>query len=195
MSEALFANLPRFDRLNGGANAAAASLRKVAAPDPAPAEPVEEAEPDGDALAREALNRQLQALEATLGSLTETIEQTRAEAETQTMETIVAMAETLFPALSKDFLAEEIARHLPELLPKTAATVEIRAESALAESLREIIARSERLSAICTVHEDEAPGGDRVSVSWGAGGLDFDFAGLLESCLGQLRSRNPVTEG
>ena len=192
MSEAVFANLPRFD-LIGSESSPGQGRRTPSRPSPARAEEIRKEE--ASAAAEAEMAKRLKAMDATLSSLTQTIDQARQDAEAQTLDTILAIAEKLFPELSRQFLAEEIAQHLPKLLPENAAHIEIRAEPDLVEALREVVQRSNRLSSLCTVAEDEAPGARRVNVSWGAGGLTFDFAALLDSCLAHLRSRQTVREG
>ena len=101
---------------------------------------------------------------------------------------MTALAEKLFPKLGESFLAEEIARHLPDLLPASVADVEIRAEPELAAALTALIDGSVQLAGCCSVIEDEAPGANRATISWRDGGVDFDFEGLLEACLGRLKA-------
>ena len=190
MSETVFAKLPSFDE-PVSSHRKQTGLKSFDAPEVAP-EPVPAEEDDAAAAAAseldEAAQARLAAIEETLTSLAGTMDELDARARTRTTETVLEISKKLFPELSDLFLAEEIARHLPRLLPESAPNVEIRAEPHLADQLEEIVHRSNRLSGRCTVISDETPGKNRAEVSWGAGGLSFDFGGLLQACLSQLRA-------
>ena len=190
MSETVFAKLPSFDD-PAAAHRPRTDLKSFDAPAPEPVpEPAAEEEPGPSAAAEleQAAQSQLAAVEQTLNSLAGAMDELDEQARTRTTDTVLAISKKLFPELSELFLAEEIARHLPGLLPETAPSVEIRAEPHLADQLEDIVRHSNRLSGRCTVVRDEAPGRDRAEVSWGAGGLSFDFGGLLQACLSQLRA-------
>ena len=189
MNETVFAKLPSFDE-PASAHRPRTGLKSFDAPEPGPAEE-DTAESEAEAQADEqaqARSEQLAAVEQTLTSLAGAMEQLDEQANARTTETVLAISRKLFPELSEMFLAEEIARHLPGLLPEAAASVEILAEPHLADQLEDIVRHSNRLSGRCTIVRDEAPGRDRAEVSWGTGGLSFDFGGLLQACLSQLRA-------
>lgn len=180
MSDALYARLPRFDT-----NGAKLSHRSR----------IDELEEEHtQRMEQERLqhqthfNRQLSAVEATLASLADKVEKVEDDARRQTASSIASIAERLFPKLSRRFLAEEIALHLEKMIPPGEVRIDIKAEPHLAEQLYEVIQRSEKLAEICEVTSVETPGGSRVDVAWQNGGLDFDFDGLLEACIGHLRS-------
>ena len=122
------------------------------------------------------------------GSLNKAIETVRTDADRQAKTAIVAISEQLFPKLSRRFLASEIEAHLETMLPETAAHVEISANPALSEQLEDLLDQSTGLAGRCSVTPDEAARGARVDVSWKSGGLTFDFDGLLEACIGHLRT-------
>lgn len=200
MSEAVFANLPRFDagdaasalrRLNLPLAEAPAEDPVVAAYDDATDPATDAAEPpapSGEALAAETAADPA-ALEAMLTALSETIDRLEREAQDQVSEAIQSMAAQLFPELSKQFLAEEVSRHLPALVPVSVSNVEIRAEPALAHQLRPLVNGMGTLASRCTVLPVEAPGDSRVHVSWQTGGVTFDFRGLMDACLARLDSK------
>lgn len=194
MSDTVFAQLPRFD--TGQAGRVVTGAFNPAEPE-APALEVEAGEDPQDQL--EAMHDQaalrLAAIEETLTGLAAAKSEMEEALHRQAARSLQSVAETLFPKLSPLFLAEEIARHLPDLLPLSSACVEIRAEEGLAAELREVVARSERLASLCTVIDDEAPGANRVSISWTDGGVDVDFDTLLEVCLERLRPASSNVEG
>ena len=177
MSEAVFAKLPRFDEPASGVRR---DSRLVGG---APSEE--------ETLAQQEAKRQAvreQRMEAALQSLADQAEQGQQRLQDQTTEWVVAISERLFPELSRMFLAEEIGKQLPGLIPAAATQVEIRADAELAGQLREVIGRSNRLASLCTVADDAAVSHGRAEVNWLTGGLNLDFAGLLDACVDRLRS-------
>ncbi len=178
MSESFLANLPRFDR---GDHDCTVSLSE-------PGTLMDAEEISAPAEANSALQEQMQAVEQTLASLASITEQLQQEIRQRAESQMTALAEKLFPKLGQSFLAEEIARPLPDLLPASVADVEIRAEPELAAALTALIDGSSQLAGCCSVIEDEAPGANRATISWRDGGVDFDFEGLLEACLGRLKA-------
>ena len=182
MSEALFAKLPRFDL---PAKRQTADIRPFDQPDPVAETP---AQPDPAEADRVRAAEKLAAIEQTLTALAGKIDEVNARSKQETSEMVVSISEALFPELSRLFLAEEIGKHLPALLPDVATGVEIRAAKGLVESLNEMIGRSNRLSSLCAVIGDDAQIETQVEVTWRTGGLTFDQGVLLEACIDRLRS-------
>ena len=182
MSEALLAKLPRFD--GPGTSSPVNQRSRLELIEQEHSQRLEQER----AQHQSQFTRQINAVEATLASLADKVERIEEDARQQTAASIVSMAEQLFPKLSRRFLAEEIALHLEKMIPPGEVRIDIRAEPHLAKQLYEVIERSNRLATICEVVPSEEPGGSRVDVSWSTGGLDFDFDGLLEACIGHLRS-------
>lgn len=199
MSRTLLAGLPRFD-VNGGLLPPTDWLRSF--------DENEDGQPEQRAaLARaeavkveapvvEATPAQLdlRKVEASLTALNGKLDKLEREAKAQTVEAIQAIAAKLFPMLSKAFLAEEIGRHLPKLVPASAAVVEIRAEDSLAAELQAMVERHASLANRCTILPTPADGQGRVDVSWQTGGLSFDFDGLLQASLSHLNSTHTMTK-
>lgn len=128
----------------------------------------------------------LRKLEASMTELNARLDKIERDAQAQTTEAVQSIASRLFPRLSKDFLAEEIGRHLPDLIPPLAALVEIRADVSLTDDLQAILDRNPALAGRCTILSGAGQG--CVDVSWKTGGLSFDFDGLLQACLSHLNS-------
>ncbi|MEQ8557484.1 MAG: hypothetical protein RIB03_04130 [Henriciella sp.] len=185
MSESYFSHLPRFDNTE---TPHAGFLGHSTEDETSPAASSEETEADETADLHEEAVRKLAIIEQTMNALAELSDQVRRDAIQRTEERLTAMAEQLFPQLGRAFLAEEIARNLPDLMPASAPSVEIRAEPELAADLQHIVEQSPQLAGICHVIEDENPGPNRATVSWGDGGMDFDFASLLEACTARLKT-------
>lgn len=196
MSKSVFAALPRFDSVG-----ADASLRvskdwrrplDEAAPPSAPRAAPSAAAIKGEPEAPASLD--LKKIEASLVTLNGKLDKIERDAHAQTLATVQAMASKLFPELSRDFLAEEIARHLPSLVPASAAVVVIKAEASLADALRALVERTPSLMNRCTITSVEGEGQGRVDVSWQSGGLTFDFGALLAACLSNLNSTQSATK-
>jgi hypothetical protein len=192
MSRAVFARFPNFDSVQAGAPVA------TAAPAPNPRDRLVELEKaherEMEKRRREQdtqFSRQMGEVQLILDSLAGKVEKIEADARRQTAASIAAIAERLLPKLARRFLAEEIALHLEKMIPPGEVCIDIKAEPHLAEQLYETIQRSAQLADICNVIPQEDACGSRVDVSWKSGGLDFDFDGLLEACIGHLRSERP----
>lgn len=199
MSDAVFAGLPRFDAApkSGGSRSPGSWLQELGSePAPAAATPrapavpvraetsVHEAAPAAADLSR---------IEASLAALNSKLDKIEREARAQTLQTINSIASKLFPVLSEQFLADEISRHLPSMVPASAAVVEIRADEDLASKLRQLVERTPALAHRCSV--TAAPEGQgRVDVSWQSGGLTFNFDALLQASLSHLNSTQTVTK-
>lgn len=106
------------------------------------------------------------------------------ESREQVTAVVQSMAGQLFPALSRQFLAEEIGRHLPGLVPVAAPSVSIRTRPELASQLEDMVAAHPSLAGRCEVIAVE--GQASIDVSWRTGGVTFDFDELLSACLAQL---------
>lgn len=201
MSDAVFASLPRFDTNAGRARAPGSWLRELDGH--APAEPAEKPAPrmpepmaKADAPVFEATPQplDLKRIEASLITLNSRLDKIERDAQVQTLQSIQSVAAKLFPLLSRAFLADEIGRHLATLVPASAAVVEIRAEASLAAKLRELVELTPALAHRCTVTSMPVEGQGNVDVSWQAGGLSFDFDGLLQACLSHLTSTDTATK-
>ena len=191
MNEVFLATLPRFDTDAPvpSSNARRILLRQTAV-EPEPEQPVLEApealDPDPEMPAP--VHPDFADLEIVMAALSDTIERLERESRQQTLNTTQAIAARLFPELSRAFLAQEIGRHLSAMVPTTAPAVEIRAQSLLAEKLRELVAASPTLNERCAVVTAGPDETSCVEVSWETGGVTFDFDGLLNACLAQLDS-------
>lgn len=201
MSETVFSQLPRFDMaggvrpadwlraLNAGeqpappAKAAAEETVPAPAPQPVKAEPA----------VVKPVPQETAALQASVSGLARLMERIDAESRQHTVETVRLIAGQLFPELSRKFLAEEIGKHLPGLIPAAAAIVDISAEPALAGQLREMISHHPALEGRCNVIATEGKAHGRAEVSWRTGGVTFDFEGLLSACLDDLGTTHKST--
>lgn len=196
MSDAVFSHLPRFDvvsgprpaewlrAMTGGDLQAPARSATPENVETAPSQPAVKVEP---AVVRP-IPQETAALQAAVASLSKLMERIDTESRQQTVETVQAIAAQLFPELARRFLADEIGRHLPALIPVAVPIVDIRAEPELAAQLQDMISRNPSLEGRCNVIAQEGQGNGRAEVSWRTGGVSFDFESLLEACMNDLGS-------
>ena len=202
MSEAFLSNLPRFD--SAGVRPTSGQMRLLLGQMPVEDEAADKSEdvqvaeeavasePSSSALSDRA--PEFAEIEIMLSAMSDAIERIERESRENSVRVTQSIAAKLFPELSRLFLAEEIGRHLPVMVPTSAPAIEIRAQPALLEKLREAVENSSSLSDRCAVvpaGEDEDA---QVRVSWETGGLTFDFDGLLNACLAQLDSTQATIE-
>jgi hypothetical protein len=212
----LFSNLPRFDDAPAhkvtlpfgmaefDAESGAAAPKPAPLPEPEP-EVVAEAEVDEEqpveAMPEPApapavpTGPDLAMVEQTTAELQATIARIELEAAQQVTAAIEEMAHQLFPKLASRFLAGEIGLHLRDLVPVSVASVEIQAAPAMADALADMVDGMPELSQHCTILPREMGEETAVEVSWRTGGLSFDFAGLLASCLARLGPKQSETGG
>jgi hypothetical protein len=200
MSEGFLTNLPRFD--SDGARPSSSQLRLLLGQMPAdeaengqvgdvPSVPASlEFAPaiatDADAAPGRA--PEFAEIEIMLSAMSDAIARIERESREQTLRVTQSISARLFPELSRLFLADEIGRHLPVMVPSSAPAIEIRAQPALLEKLRAAVENMPGLTDRCAVVPAVEDQDAQVRVSWETGGLTFDFDGLLTACLAQLDS-------
>lgn len=116
----------------------------------------------------------------------------QSDVESQVAQATHALAARLFPKLGEAFLADEVAAQLPGLIPTPVARIEIQADESVVYKLNELLAETE-LSERCEIVVDPSPSDTRIRVSWGSGGVVFDFDGLLQACLAKLQDDREQT--
>lgn len=200
MSEAFLTNLPRFD--SDAARPSSSQLRLLLGQMPADdaengqagdVPPVPASSEFAPAIATDAdvapgRAPEFAEIEIMLLAMADAIERIEREAREQTVRVTQSISARLFPELSRLFLADEIGRHLPAMVPSSAPAIEIRAQPALFEKLRVAVENMPGLMDRCVVVPAVDDEDAQVRVSWQTGGLTFDFDGLLTACLAQLES-------
>ncbi len=200
MSDTVFSQLPKFHpatdrqpadwlkilRTPGEAGERAEAARVPAAGAPAAPAALE------TAMAAPAPATHEVALEGAVKSLAGLLNRLEAEAREQAAVALRAMATELLPELSRQFLAEEIMRHVPALVPSSAARFEIRAEPEVAARLGDLIAQYPSLAERCEVVPQEGEGAGSAEISWRTGGVTFDFDSLMSACLARLSPSSTV---
>jgi len=205
VTKTIFADLPRFDtppmpgQLAAFLQAAAGGAPTVYPNgDPIEAEPGDDpassksqaaadaAEPDAVPAVAE------DDLKAVIAEFKSAIEAVEASVEAQVTRATHALAMRLFPKLSDAFLADEVARQLPDLVPLPVCRIHVQAEDRLTYKLNELLAETD-LAQRCEIVVDPAPSDSRIRVSWESGGVVFDFDGLLQACLARLQADQDST--
>ncbi|KCZ92210.1 hypothetical protein [Hyphomonas johnsonii] len=207
MSDSFLSSLPRFDRV--GAPMAVDKRRLLLGKGPAPVETATDEEPEeeapapddhaaptgiGEYTAEQAFSGsvarvpEFEEIEILLKVLSDTIDKVEQQSRDHTVQVIQAMASRLFPELARQFLAEEIGRHLPIMIPASVQGVEIHAQPEMADKLQKVIDHSVSLAERCSFVPVTDPDDAQVRISWGSGGLTFDFDRLMQACLAQLNS-------
>ena len=177
MSESVFARLPRFD---DGPAVATVVETEISEREAAPA-------PDPDALNAARRRAEDDALIAAVSALADAVGRLQAEARAHTADAIRSVSADLFPKLAQAFLTEEIARQLPDLLPRSLRSVEIHAAPEFCLKL-ESAARQGSTGAVRLDFVSDrqlAPG--QVTINWKSGGLEFDAGRLLQASLSDSR--------
>ena len=206
---AIFANLPRFDdtpTVHVTLPIGMTEFDDFAAPAPPPValdvyvepEPEELPEPELEPAPPPApviVAPDLSAVAQAAAALSATIERVEQEAHQQVVAAIQDMASQLFPKLANRFLAGEIGLHLRDLVPVSVGAVEVQAAPDMADALADIVDGLPELSQRCTILPREMEDETKVEVSWKAGGVSFDFAGLLAGCLARMGPKQPGVEG
>lgn len=200
MSSALLSNLPRFDQ--GNQTHPAEQLKRMlgqmqeaaARTKPAPETTSESGEEDVQTPEPVDLGPSLAEIESLAGQLSAVLSRIESEARDQAMQVTQALAARLFPELSQRFLAAEIAQHLPQLIPASVPSIEIRAQQEVLNRLEPFIAHDPSLSERCKMTPAATADEPRVQVSWQTGGVTFDFEGLLAACLSHLDPSHTMIE-
>jgi hypothetical protein len=199
MSKPVFAGLPRFDVASATPPGSwrrpldETPLARPAAPAIAPSR--EDIPPQvAAAEAPPVRPADLAQVEAALKSIAARLDRIERDAQAQAMQAVQTMTAKLFPELSRRFLAEEIGRSLPRLVPQSAAVIEIRAGEALAAELQERIAAMPGLANRCTVLPSGSESAGQADISWQSGGVSFDFDALLATLQAQFNPSQAVTK-
>ena len=194
MSESVLANLPRYDtrspaQARGGLGTARfdTPLNGLGKQSGVQLSDIELAEQQSQQAANRAAEQEA-AIAATLTSVTEALGRIETESRERSVAMLQSMAATLFPKLSELFLAEELARHLPEILPEDTPGIEIMAGQDVATRLSQVLEQRGGLAEAVTVKPVNDLAGAQVQISWKTGGLDFDFEELLSACMAQLNA-------
>ncbi len=140
------------------------------------------------------LEQEFEDLEALMNALSGSLEEIVADSKARSVQLVQAISARLFPVLAQEFLAEEIGRHLPDLIPDLAPTIEIHVTPEFAEKMSETVTRDKILADRCRIVSSQAQDPATVEVSWQTGGINFDFEALLRACLDRLAQPQPTSE-
>ncbi len=137
----------------------------------------------------------LEALNTLNVSLADVIAQLGRDAQEQAIANVQTMAKQLFPKLAEVFLADELACHLPNLIPKLAPEVEISVPQHLLLRLQAAVERTHALPENCRFVEAGTGQSDNaIQIIWPKGGYDFDFNALLADCMLHVNGQAKMME-
>ena len=154
-------------------------------PEPVAAEAADQAE---TGLPAEASKQAEPDLDPIITQFQDMIETTRTELQAQNKNMMMQCMNELLPALSREFMAEEISRHLPNLIPDKIFGVEINAAPELAEQLEQIFNRAPGLPINATIQTAPIGQKSEISLQWGDGGYDFEIEPVLQRCRQKLQA-------
>lgn len=117
------------------------------------------------------------------------LEDMQAKIQKQAISVALDTMSSLMPRLSEQFLADELAEYLPDLLPSNVAEVDLMTSPRMAEALRDILETRDLSDVTYNIHPTENLQDGRLEVSWKTGGLSSDFTSRLEACLTDLGAR------
>lgn len=133
----------------------------------------------------------LEALSNLNVSLADVIAQLDQDVQQQAMLQVQALAAQLFPKLAESFLANELAAHLPSLLPKMEPDVEIAVPASMLERLQASVERTQALPRNCRFVEATPDQSENaIRIIWPKGGYDFDFDTFLADCMKHVQSQS-----
>ncbi len=176
-------DLPRFDVESDGCCAAQPNALEGASTEAVASRELEL----GSAMERDHFVPDLAQIEAAAAALRDALEDFEDAARSKVAAAIDEIARALFPTLADEFLAAEVGRHLPQMLPVAAASVTVRAPPPLDSRLDEIVDQTIEAAGRCKVVSDPSLDALSVEISWETGGLSLNFNALLEACIFQYK--------
>lgn len=187
MNRSVFHNLPRFDGaddvfedLLDTDQTAGQHQTLPEAEEATPLEPAPEPQPHWRDEVHDAMREALVSFDTATRDVPAKMQQ-------QAHEAVLTFLGDLFPKLSELFLAEEIARHLPDLLPTSKADIQIKAAPDIATELEEITLLNDFPTTDYSIVSEPKFRLGQVEISWASGGFSYDFSDRLERSLEQLR--------
>jgi len=156
--------------------------------------PAPEGAPDPIAIAQAELSARAVQLEQALVSVAETVAQIEIDAQTQIKNEIQIMAAQLFPVIGKAFLADELSKHIPKLVPSMVSSVEVIASPDMAEQLKGKLIMPDGQDAAIKVPASDPAAPMQVKLSWRSGGFDYNFDDLMAACTTHTYSDQTMVE-
>jgi len=204
MNDLVLSRLPRFDLLTeqGDGSVLSAEAQQESVPPELLDGAVGDAL-DGDEIGSPEVTEMLPALmdtqreniERCLQSLSDSVLAVENGMREQVTLAIQDIAAQLFPKLSELVLADELARHIPEITPSSEPSVVIKVPPQLADTLAKALAQLADKPSNCTIVADDSALEGHVEVCWPSGGQEYDFSTLLASCLEGIQSAYGNIEG
>lgn len=156
--------------------------------------PALEEAPDPIAIAQAELSARATQLEKALVSVADTVAQIEIDAQTHIKNEIQNMAAQLFPAIGKAFLADELSKHIPGLVPSLVSSVEVIASPDMAEQLKGKLIMPDGQDAAIKLTASDTAAPMQVKLSWKSGGFDYNFDDLMAACVTHIHADQTMVE-
>lgn len=188
MSRSFCQSLPRFDDSNAvhlsyeSDTDESNIVKELPDPDPEPSKPGVDIATI-DTLDTQLIATRTETLDSILERLEEEIERGRAELGSKVTGVVLDVATALFPMLAKNFLADELVNHLPDIVPEHVMSLNISASADLAEALNLRLRGRQMAADDILIVSDRSLSSGQLNLSWKTGGADFDYNYLLEKLL------------
>lgn len=125
-------------------------------------------------------------LQTVLDRLTSSLERVERSVHEQAENAVRNVVQQAFPKLADLFLAEEVARHIPDLVPVNQPKVTIKTASFLTDAIQESLARNGGLPENCELTACDDVTTASVDIYWEKGGASANYDAFLDSCLQAL---------
>lgn len=156
--------------------------------------PALEEAPDPIAIAQAELSVKAAQLEKAAATFLDTTAKIEAEAQAYIKTEIQSLAAQLFPELGKAFLADELSKHIPKLVPPMISSVEVIASPDIAEQLKGKLVMSDGRGTDITLTASDSAAPMQVKLSWKSGGFDYNFDDLMAACVTHAPSDRTMVE-
>lgn len=153
-----------------------------------------EAAPDPIAIAQAELVTRASQLEKSLASFSDTVAQIEIDARAQINNEVQNIVAQLFPAIGKAFLADELSKHIPGLVPPMVSSVEVIASPDMAEQLKGKLVMPDGQDAEIKLTASDTAAHMQVKLSWKSGGFDYNFDDLMAACVAHTHADQTMVE-
>lgn len=156
--------------------------------------PALEEVPDPIAIAQAELSVQAAQLEKAAATFLDVTAKIEVEAQAHIKTEIQNLAAQLFPELGKAFLADELSKHIPKLVPPMISSVEVIASRDIAEQLKGRLVMPDGRDTDITLTASDSAAPMQVKLSWKSGGFDYNFDDLMAACVTHTPSDRIMVE-
>ncbi|MEM7005282.1 MAG: hypothetical protein AAF498_05330 [Pseudomonadota bacterium] len=122
-------------------------------------------------------------LQTTLDRLTYSLESVERSVHEQATSAILHFVQQAFPKLADMFLAEEVARHIADIVPVNQPNVIIKTAPFLIDAIKESLARNGGVPGNCKLMAGDDITTSSVDIYWEKGGASTNYDAFLDRCL------------